>query len=639
MKLLKLFTAGMVFFCLSNFKPSFSQTVPFRSVMPPQPSALRTITAAEWIKGAMPDTTGSGTPTTDILKKLVIPNTNLQPLGVTLGGPPLIVSNNPERFTGDGWLFQHSFKDAKQGGVDYPMRGATRIYMFHLNFTSPGTTKYVSLVVHNPSASSILYTFKGAHYTNVDKPLTGGATGQSYWVSRDWISNTPTITVGQINANSKHVLFTKQVNSGNMFDGLYEVSTAGPVYYYTVVTSSSNVSTVRSAASVGTPHASFAAPPDPRVTQSDYRMETSGTYARGAGVFTASEVTADNVLVVPDVPSRIGFCFNTSNKFYPMLEKQTPAVVVKTAPTTDTVRSIYSSSHNYGAYGMYFNTVFHLQNNNSAPKTVNVYFAENENLVDGSSASGRWNSRFKVDGVASAAYDVYIQGNNPRKLLKTLTVPGGTTDFSLEVYIPGLITTNHQLIFETVTTVPITLPVTLISFEGKTTQGVNSLIWKTEQEFQLSHYTVERKINDATYAPVATIKAVNNGQPQQYHYDDVSASATGGKKYYRLKMINDDGSYKYSSVVSLENKVDYLLKTAGNPFQNELRLQWTGDRNNNATIKLISTNGAVVYYGKARSNEGFNQFTVSSLQHLKPGAYVVELSINNHSQFISVVKQ
>jgi hypothetical protein len=634
---LKVFITSLVLgICIT--RPVVAQTIISGKQKSSASVASRTILTNEWITGAMPDTTGSGTPTTAILKQLVIPNANLQPLGVTLGGPQLIVSNNPERFTGDGWLFQHSFTDATQGGVDYPLSGTTRVYMFHLNFTSPAATKYISLVILNPGASAVTYSYKGAHYTNTDRPLTGAATGQSYWVSRDWISNTPTTTSGTINANSKLIVFTKQVNSSNMFDGLYEVTTSGPVYYYTVVTSGSNANTVRSAASTGSAYASFAMPPDPRVTQSDYRKETGSTYARGAGVFTASELTSDNVLIVPDVPSRIGFCYNTSNKFYPMLEKQTPAIVVKTPPTTDSVRSLHSSSHNYGDYGMYFKNDFHLQNNSSTTKTINVYFAENENLVDAAVPNGRWNSRFKIDGVASAAYDTYIQGNNPRKLLKTVTVPTGTTDFSIEVYIPGLITTNHQLIFETVTTVPVTLPVTLLSFEGKEVQNGNLLTWKTEQESNLSHYVVESKSNETEYKPLAIMNAGNKATQQTYSFTDETAAMLPGKRLYRLKMVNHDGSYTLSPVINIQNKTSYHFKVAGNPFSNELQLHWTAANNKDATVRLIKTDGQVHYSGILKSNKGFNRQTLTHLYHLPAGTYLVELVLDEQRHTHSVIK-
>jgi hypothetical protein len=611
-----------------------AQIIPLKKNNNTQSSiTARTFSAAEWLTGAMPDTTGNGTPTTTNLKQLVIANNDLEPLGVTLGGSNLIVCNNPERFTGDGWLFQHSFTDATQGGVDYPLTGTTKIYMFHLNYTSPAATKYISLVVHNPGATAINYSYKGANYNNVDKPLTGAASGQSYWVSRDWISNTPTTTSGTINANSKLIVFTKVVNSANMFDGLYEVTTSGPVYYYTVVTSTNNATTVRSAASIGSAYASFAAPPDPRVTQSDYRMETGGSYARGAGLFTASDVSSDNTLVIPNVPSRIGFCFNTSSKFFPMLEKQNPTVVVKNPPTTDSVRSIYSSSHNYGNYGMKYNSVFHLQNNTSVSKTVNIYFAENENLVDASLTNGTWNSRFKIDGTASASYDIYIQRNNPRKLLKTVTVPTGTTDFTVEVYIPGLITTNHQLIFETTTTVPGTLPVTLSSFAGKEENGLNKISWKTEQEINLSHYELERLTESNSVGWIKKITATNNPSVQTYHYNDTITSL--GKKQYRLKMVNIDGTFTYSPIVIINNQQKELLKVMGNPFTDKLTVQLQTAFNENVQLELYSSEGKLVQRTTATAP---GNITLPHLQQLKPGTYTLKAITKNNTITTTVIK-
>jgi hypothetical protein len=628
----------LAIFITSCFNASIAQVNPWR-IGPVQPkAALRTINASEWLTGAMPDTTGNGTPTTTNLKELVIPNASLQSLGVTLGGTNLIVCNNPERFTGDGWLFQHSHVNATQGGVNYPLSGTTKIYMFHLNFTSPAATKYIHLVVHNPGASAVTYSSKGRHYTNVDFPLSGAATGQSYNVSKDWLANSLATASGSINANAKLVVFTKQVNSANMFDALYEITTSGPVYYYTVVTSTGTAADARTAASVGAPYASFAIPPDPRVTQSDYRMETGGAYARGAAVFPASDVSSDNVLVIPNVPSRIGFCFNTSNKFYPMLEKQNPAVVVKTPPVTDTVRSIYSSSHNYGNYGMKYNTVFHLQNNSSTTKTVNIYFAENENLVDAASGSARWNSRFKVDGVASAAYDTYIQGNNPRKLLKTVTVPTGTTDFTVEVYIPGLITTNHQLIFETTTTVPSTLPVLLTSFTGQAKGLLNEISWVVEQEDNLLQYELERKNDGGNFMVIQTIKARNNPITQQYSYKDEDVRSTDTKNYYRLKMVNTDGSSKYSNIIVINSQAKSNLQVLGNPFINKIDIQFKAEQGQLVQIALLDATGKRLQ-SATDIGSGTNKIhTFNNLDHIKPGVYVVELIIDGIKNSLSVVK-
>jgi hypothetical protein len=223
------FTSLLVFTCALTafvYAPKnnifiLSNTVQQKSLNSPL-NTTATIPASEWTTDAMPDTTGSGTPTTAILQQLLIPNTSLKPMNIVPAGPNILVSNNPERFTGDGWLMQHNRVDPTQGGVDYPLTGTTKIYFFHLNFTSPAATKYIHLIMHNAGASSITYTAKGSCYTNAEKPLSGSATGQSYNVSKDWLNNTfrTNIASTTVAAGGKEEIFKIQMNSANMVAGL-----------------------------------------------------------------------------------------------------------------------------------------------------------------------------------------------------------------------------------------------------------------------------------------------------------------------------------------------------------------------------------------------------------------------------------
>jgi hypothetical protein len=596
-----------------------------------------TIPASDWTTGAMPDTTGSGTPTTAILQQLLIPNTSLKPMNIVAGGPNILVSNNPERFTGDGWLMQHNRVDPTQGGVDYPLTGTTKIYLFHLNYTSPAATKYIHLIMHNTGASSITYSAKGSYYTNAagEKPLTGIGTGQSYWVSKDWLTNTfrTNITAATIPAGGKEEIFKIQMNGGNMADGLFEVTTSGPVYYYTIVTSTGVTNTAKSATSGS--YASFAAPPDPRVTQSDYRMETGGTYARQAGVYTASEVTADNILDVPHVPSRIGFCFNTAAKFYPMLEEQTSPIVVKTPPTTDSVRLKSASSRSYGNYGNRYNVLFRLQNTSTTTKTVNVYFAANTNLVDAAASNATWNSQFKIN---STFVNVYTQKNNPRKLLTTLTVPTGTTNANIEVYIPGLITTNHQLIFETITTALVPLPVSLTNFSGNNTGNYNNLNWHVEQEDKLSHYELQKAADGNIFTTIKNIPSKNNTTAYSYTYKDAIAENFSGTNYYRLKIIDTDGKYTYSKTIAITAKSGQSFKVTDNFFTNQFTVKYYTQQRQLTSLKLYNGQGKLIQSRQVNSSSGACSYTFTGLKDIVAGVYVFEIIIDNKRLTQKVIK-
>jgi Protein of unknown function (DUF3370) len=590
-----------------------------------QPPYFATYNTSDWTSGLMPDTTGSGTPTTAILNNLIIANANLKPLNVTLGGPKILVSNNPEKFTGDGWLVQHNRVDATQWGVDYPLSGTNKIYLFHIN--NSGAAKWVHLIMHNAGASSVTYTAKGSVYTNTDYPLPGGtaAVGQSYNVSKNWLNNTYTTNISStiVAAGSKEEIFKKQMSAANMIDGLYEVTTSGPVYFYTIVTSNGNTNTAKNATS-GT-FASY--------TAGDYRMETSGTYAREAGIYEASEVTSENTLVIPNVQSRIGFCLNTTAKFYPV-EEQTAPVVVKTPPTTDSVRLKYASQRSYGNYGFYYDVLFHLQNNSSVTKSVNVYFACNSNTINAAASNGTWNARIKLN---STGMDVYNQANNPRKKIATLNIPAGTTDMTLQFYVPGLITANQQLIFENTTTA-ISLPVSFSDVTAANKDGINTIQWKVAQEFDLSHYEVQKSNDGNNFTTIKRAEANNNYGASVYTCNDAALTHLSGNYYYRIKSVNLNGSSDYSKTVSLKLKATSKFEIAGNPFSSQLTVKYESLLKLPVQMSLYNLQGKTVLSHTETSNGSPSSYTFTNLSSIIPGVYLFEIIIGKERFTEQIVK-
>ncbi len=354
---------------------------------------------------------------------LVIPNAKLMPINVVLGGPQIFKSNNPEIFTGDGVLMQNARTDALRGGLSYPLSGNNVIYLFHIN--QSGAAKFYHLMVSNPGTSAITYTSKGSFYNNSEKPLTGAATGQSYFVAKDWLNNTlrqPQTAAISLNPGETKEIFKLQTNISNMIDARFEVNTSGNAYYYTVVTTTGNL------ADAITATAGVAAP-------GTYLTEGTNAYGREAGIYQFSDVTAVNDVPIPNKPAYIGYALNTSNKFVPAIENQTaPKLMSYTG----------SSAFTYGNYGHKYSVKFRLLNKNTGTKTVKFYMASNTTNATQSNAT--WNSAIKLN---NDIIDVYVKLNDPRQLLRTFTVPTGQFDVNLEFYIPGLISANQQLIFET----------------------------------------------------------------------------------------------------------------------------------------------------------------------------------------------
>lgn len=90
----------------------------------------------------------------------------------------------------------------------------------------------------------------------------------------------------------------------------------------------------------------------------------------------------------------------------------------------------------------------------------------------------------------------------------------------------------------------VSLPLTLLSFSGKTTAQGNLLTWTTTDEVDVASFDVERSIDGLNFSVQGTVAAGK----RQYSFTDRSVTST---EFYRLKMIDLDGKFRYSNVISL----------------------------------------------------------------------------------------
>lgn len=111
------------------------------------------------------------------------------------------------------------------------------------------------------------------------------------------------------------------------------------------------------------------------------------------------------------------------------------------------------------------------------------------------------------------------------------------------------------------------LPVTLTSFTGNKLNQSVQLRWKTENETGFSTFEVEKSTDGSSFARMATV-AAENRLVNNYHTTDVNPAK--GYNYYRLKMIDLDGSIKYSDIVKINFDGQPGLTLWPNPAGNQL---------------------------------------------------------------------
>ncbi len=142
-------------------------------------------------------------------------------------------------------------------------------------------------------------------------------------------------------------------------------------------------------------------------------------------------------------------------------------------------------------------------------------------------------------------------GGDPTNFEPPLNV-GNNTQWLICFSNWSSVTTSVPLQFGGTATVSCTpLPVELLSFEAKAIDREVALEWVTATELNSSHFDVERSGDTETWEKVDAVDAAGNSQ-MPIRYATTDHAPLPGMSYYRLRMVDLDGSFKYSPMVPVQ---------------------------------------------------------------------------------------
>lgn len=175
------------------------------------------------------------------------------------------------------------------------------------------------------------------------------------------------------------------------------------------------------------------------------------------------------------------------------------------------------------------------------------------------------------------------------------------------------------------------LPVTIKSFTAKHLSVNNVLLnWQVSNEVNFDKYAVERSNNSTSFFPISTVYATNKAD-----YNCTDSNTLLGTNYYRLQLINKDGSFSYSSIIQLDISNKTVMQVFPNPVKDLLQIRFNKASNDKAILQLLNFSGKVV---KTVNVGNVSQANVSlSLEGLSSGYYSIQLLSNGqqiHSQKI-----
>jgi hypothetical protein len=141
------------------------------------------------------------------------------------------------------------------------------------------------------------------------------------------------------------------------------------------------------------------------------------------------------------------------------------------------------------------------------------------------------------------------------------------------------------------------LPVELSSFTAKILRnGSVQLNWTTETEVDNYGFEVQRSEIDVQNSDLKKIAFLegfgNSNSPKEYSF--VDDEVTSGKFAYRLKQIDNDGTFEYSKIIKInvDAPMEFELnQNYPNPFNPNTIIKFTVDASNPTTLKVYDILG------------------------------------------------
>ena len=160
------------------------------------------------------------------------------------------------------------------------------------------------------------------------------------------------------------------------------------------------------------------------------------------------------------------------------------------------------------------------------------------------------------------------------------------------------------------------LPLQNLQFSALAKNGYNILRWNTENEINIKHFEIEYSTNANYFFSIGKENAKNLGV-NNYAFSHNISTGVGDVMYYRLKIIDNNGSYTYSNIVKIIAVKNKPIIIYPNPAQDYIMLN---NITANSKVQIINSVGQVVLQRNVVS--GGEKINVSGLGS---GVYVVRV--------------
>jgi hypothetical protein len=372
-------------------------------------------------------------------------------------------------------------------------------------------------------------------------------------------------------------------------------------------------------------------------------------YANGKGIAVSGLAGDFNNTTVRSTSIATGAVDIGSVEFTPTVAP--PAAYADKIPATGDSTSFYFASRQVAklVWG----------NTGTVPSAVNALYYSGTNPANTASGKTFMNSYINITPAGGSGYSVNLtmmydsatMGSvvNKNNLILARYIGTGTTwtgYLTSSVNNAGFVSTaNVNLALGIFTGTDATsnpLPVELLSLSAEASAKHAILNWVTATEVNSKGFELERSIDGKQFEYVTFVKSAGNSHVKNsYNYTDVNALNLNKTIYYRLKMVDMDGEFEYSTVVKVNANTltEDVIAVYPNPYNNNCNVSITGAKDGAATIEVYDLQGRKMLDQTTTITNGTTIVNINESNSLNAGVYMVRIIANGNVSVIKVMKQ
>ncbi len=181
------------------------------------------------------------------------------------------------------------------------------------------------------------------------------------------------------------------------------------------------------------------------------------------------------------------------------------------------------------------------------------------------------------------------------------------------------------------------LPARLLEFVGKSTEKGNLITWNTSSEANFSHFELEKSESLNSFSFITKINGNNNlTEKSEYKYLDILPK---NENYYRLKMVDIDGSFSYSKIIFLQKEAKSLAISQfyPNPSSEFAFIDFNSKRKDSYQITALDLTGRTLQFDLISLNEG-EETIKYAINNLPKGLSIIQIQSEKETVYRKLIK-